>query len=325
MNARQLDPIAEAAIDWLVRLDSGSVVPEEQAAFARWLRADPRHEAAWRTIGGLFEQPLAELRRAEAHLPGQRRAARLALLAPARRKVLRNSAASLLLLALGGYVLNRQQPLAELVADLRTGTGERRRLELADGSILTLNAQSAVDLQFSGRSRLVLLRRGQLLVEAAAQPERPLIVGTEHGEVHTLGSRFAVRRTDAYSELAVLERSVQVTNTAGQVQRIAAGRAARYDAAGIAPLAGSAVALAAWSEGVLDVRDRPLAEVVADLRPYTRSYLRISPKAGSLRVFGVFPLDDPGGTLAALAETQPIVVRSFGGLLTRIEHRDEAG
>lgn len=323
MNAAALDPIAEAAIDWLVRLNSGCVGADEQLAFARWLQADPRHEAVWREMAGVLEQPVAAIRQAEARQPGQQRAAHLVLGAPARRKALRSSAAGLLLLGLGGYVLHRQQPLEALLADMHTATGERRRAVLADGSVLLLDARSAVNIDFGAQVRLLNLRQGQILVEAAAAPGRPLIVRTEHGEARALGTRFVVRRGEAGSELAVLDHSVQLTAANGSRHNFAAGRAARYDAQGIVPLADSAAALAAWSQGLLDVRDRPMGEVIAALRSYQRGYLRISPQAAALRVFGVFPLDDPDATLASLAETQPIVIRRFAGLLTRIEHRNE--
>jgi len=324
MNARQLDPIAEAAIDWLVRLDSGSASAEERAAFTRWRHADPRHENAWRTISGLLDHPVAAIKEAETHLPGQRLAARQTLTAPARRKALRNSAATLLLLGLGSYALNRQQPLTDLVADLHTATGERRQVQLADGSTLILNARSAVDIRFNEKTRLLHLRRGEILIQTAVDRNRPLIVRTEHGEARALGTRFAVQLQDDYSELAVLEHGVQLTTADGSQQIFAAGSAARYDTSGIRPMTDPAAPLAAWSDGQLDVRDRPLADVIAALRPYQRGYLRVSPQAAALRIYGVFPLDDPEATLRSLAETQPIAIRRYGGLLTLVEHRDEA-
>lgn len=325
MNApeRQLDPIAERAIDWLVRLDSGSAGADDRAAFAAWLNADPCHRNAWQTVSGLLDQPVTVLKEAEAQLPGQRRAARLALTGPERRKALRNGAAALLLLGLGSYALNRQQPLTALIADLHTGTGERRQVRLADGSTLILNARSAVDVEFSAKIRLLRLREGEILVQSAPDPGRPLIVQTEHGQARALGTRFVVRRQGGHSELAVLEHRVQLTAANGVQQVFDAGASARFSAAGIQPLAEPAAPSAAWADGQLDVRDRPLGEVIDALRPYKRGYLRISPQAAALRVFGVFPLDDPEAALHALAETQPIALRRYGALVTLVEHRNE--
>ena len=57
--------------------------------------------------------------------------------------------------------------LADLTADVRTGTGERRTVTLADGSELLLNAQSAADIQFDPQRRLVRL---QMYWDGAAKP-----------------------------------------------------------------------------------------------------------------------------------------------------------
>ncbi len=322
-RGRQIDPITEAAIDWLVRLDSGSASADDHAAFAAWLNADPRHQHAWQTISGLLDQPVAVLKEAEAQLPGQRRAARLALTSPERRKVLRNGTVALLLIGLGSYTLNRQLPLVALIADLHTATGERRQVRLADGSTLILNARSAVDIEFNAKNRLLTLREGEILVRTALDPGRPLIVQTEHGQARALGTRFAVRRQDDHSELTVLEHRVQLTVANGVQQIFDAGASARFSAAGIQPLTEPAAPRAAWIDGQLDVRDRPLGEVIDALRPYKRGYLRISPQAAALRVFGVFPLDDPEAALLALVETQPITIRRYGALVTLIKHRNE--
>lgn len=323
-SARRLDPIAERAIDWLVRLDSGSATAEDRSAFEAWLDADPRHRNAWQTISGLLQQPVATLREAENHLPGQRHAARLALTAPQRRKALRNSAAALLLVSLGGYALNRQHPLGTLVADLHTATGERRQVQLADGSTLRLNARSAVDVEYSASMRLLRLRKGEILIHTAPDPARPFVVQTPHGQARALGTRFSVRRLDAHSELAVLEHRVQLTATNGAQQVFDAGSTARFDGTRIQPLAASAATRAAWADGQLDVRDQALGEVIDALRPYKRGHLRVSLQAAALRVYGVFPLDDPDAALLALAETQPIAIRRYGALVTLVEHRGES-
>jgi transmembrane sensor len=53
-----------------------------------------------------------------------------------------------------------------LDADYYTGTGERRQVVLADGSHITLNANSAVDVNLTGDGRRITLRKG----EAPAAP-----------------------------------------------------------------------------------------------------------------------------------------------------------
>ena len=71
------------------------------------------------------------------------------------------------------------------------------------------------------------------------------------------------------------------------------------------------MAEAAWEAGWIDVRGRPLAEVIAALRPYRSGSLRISMAAGGLPVSGHFPLDDTDAALRSLQESMPIHIRRY--------------
>jgi hypothetical protein len=73
-----------------------------------------------------------------------------------------------------------------------TASGQRRSFTLDDGSRLGLNSHSAVDLLFDADQRLLVLRRGELLIQVAPDPHRPLRVRTAQGQVQALGTRFLV-------------------------------------------------------------------------------------------------------------------------------------
>ncbi len=70
----------------------------------------------------------------------------------------------------------------------------------------------------------------------------------------------------------------------------------------------------AWTEGVLVFKDAPLAEVVAEIGRYYRGYVRVTGDAQTLRVSGVFHIDDP---VASLDQLQ----RSLGLRSTRVMGR----
>ena len=148
MSKTKVDPITRAAIDWILRLESGHACPSERQVFKAWLAENPEHMAAWQRVAGLLKNPLADLQSVDRRSPGQLQAARKALLettSPSRKKTLQGGVL-LLLLGLGAAgVVDRVTPLAGFMADQHTGTGERKTIELADGSRLTLNARSAVD------------------------------------------------------------------------------------------------------------------------------------------------------------------------------------
>ncbi|BCG26685.1 membrane protein [Pseudomonas tohonis] len=322
MSHAELDPHTRTAIDWMLRLDPGRVTNHDRQDFKRWLADDPAHLLAWQRVSSLLQQPLADLQGAEGRSPGQLRAASRALSAPdspQRRKLLRGGLALLVLGAGSAALVNRVTPVTGLTADVHTATGERRTLQLADGSRLVLNARSAVDIRFDGSRRLLRLREGEVLVTVAADAARPFIIATAQGEVWALGTRFLVRQEEARSLVCVQEHSVRIDCLDGRQGELGEGHAAWFGAAGIQPASASLLTRAAWVDGRVEVDDEPLGHLVEALRPYHRGLLRISPEAAQVRVFGVFPLDDSGAALQSLAETMPVRVRRFGPWLTLID------
>ena len=53
----------QAAVDWLLRLDSPHSTPADPHAFSAWLAANPSHAAAWQRVTGLLQQPFNQLQR----------------------------------------------------------------------------------------------------------------------------------------------------------------------------------------------------------------------------------------------------------------------
>lgn len=323
MSNASLDRITEEAIGWMVDLRSGSPDPQQQARFERWLSSDPSHAEAWgrlqERLGGHYDT----LRTLERRAPGQAGEARKVLLQPAtsRRDVLRGLV-GVGVFGGGLWLAARSQPGQALLADLHTGS-ERGRFSLADGSQLSLNAGSAVDLDFDASRRLLHLRHGELVVQVAPDAARPFIVRTAQGEVRALGTRFLVRQEAQATRVVVLEHAVRLSLRSGAGSAdLHQGDAALLHPARIERLGTDQLHRADWLDGRLNVLDEPLAEVIEALRPYQPGLIRLSPQIRDLRVQGVFLLDDPQRTLTALAETLPIRVERYGPWLTLLGPRE---
>ena len=324
MSGARVDAATHAAVDWLLRLESAADQAGVCEAFQRWLNESPAHQQAWQRVSSLLQQPIADLREVEARSPGQLHAASQALAlpdSPQRRRVLAGGALMRLLGVSGAGLADRVAPLDGWLADWRTATGERATFVLADGSRVTLDARSSVDIHFDPARRLLRLREGVVFVDVARDAGRPFVVATAVGEVQALGTQFQVRQEAGGSLVSVQQHSVQLTTRGGQRTRLEEGHAAWFDAAQIQPLALSLRSRTDWREGRIDVRDEPLGSLVDALRPYRPGLLRISPQAARMRVYGVFPLDDSEHTLAALEQTLPISVTRYGPLLTVIDVR----
>lgn len=80
-----------------------------------------------------------------------------------------------------------------------------------DGSMLRFGPGSRADIVFTGEQRLVKLATGSVIVEAAKDADRPLIVETPHGAVRVVGTRFTVIVDSSSTELSVSHGEVQAT------------------------------------------------------------------------------------------------------------------
>ncbi|WP_212624823.1 FecR family protein [Pseudomonas sp. PP3] len=324
MSKPRLDPVSEQAIDWMVRLRADTPSAALQERFNAWLNMDPAHAQAWARLHERLGGSFSTVRALDRRVPGQTEHARQLLLQPhaSRRDALRVIAG--LGLIGGGLWLGARSPLGDsLLADLHTGRGQRENFNLADGSRLSLNADSAVDLHFDDQQRLVILRRGELIIQVAADPSRPLRVRTAQGEVRALGTRFLVAQEQDVTRVVVLEHSVRTRLFDGSERDVQEGQAALLYTGHIEPLGSDQRHRADWLSGRLNVLDDPLEKVVDALRPYSRGFVRVAPEVRDLRVQGVFPLNDPERTLSALAETLPIRVDRYSPWLTLIRAKPD--
>lgn len=324
-----MDSVLEQAIDWMVCLDSERATAGDRQRFAQWLAASPAHASAWEHLQARVQR--ADVQPAIAQLRGGGSAAQAgmhALAAPvptaARRRALHGGLAGLLLSVGAGWLLHRQTPLATLSADLRTGTRERARHALPDGSTLTLDARSAVDILFSDTQRLVRLRAGAVIVavapwQGADGALRPFVVQSAQGSVQALGTRYMVRQEDQRTLVHVMEHSVRITTLSGRRHTLQEGATAYFSASEVTPVDASPLAPAAWEGGVIQVRDQPLGTVIDALRPYQPGLIRVSAAAAQLRVFGRFSLDRPDQVLQDLVDTLPITVKHWSDWLTLID------
>lgn len=321
------DPVAEQAIAWMVLFQSGEAGPDDQRRFADWRARDPRHAQAWERMQGAVQRSVAPIRQVERCAPEQSRLAEQVMLrppaTPGRRRLARQALGLAAVGVATGALVDRWWPLDGIAADLSTGTGQRRRFELPDGSALLLNARSAMDVRFGPATRELRLRQGGLVASVAADPARPFIVKTRHGSARALGTRFVVSLEDERSMALVLEHRIRV-DSPGEHMVLERGEAAFFQPGRIERVAGDASGHAAWADGMLVAADQTLAYVIAAMRPYRQGIVRVSPEAARLRVIGAFPLDDTDNILRSLEQTMPLRIRRFGSLLVSIDLRPGA-
>lgn len=308
--------VKREATDWWVRLDSGELDPRQYQAFQRWLHTDPSHTLAFDEVTQLWGEldaikPLLGMPAATRQSAGKPRRTRSVAL-PRFAAWPAGLALCCLLLWLS--------PLGLLFrADLHTGIGEIRRVQLSDGSTVTLNSDSALSVSMEANVRHLRLLKGEALFQVSPDKNRPFRVRAGTGSVTALGTAFNIRLRDKRTEVTVTEHSVAVTlDQSVQASRLEEGQSLTFDARdgmGAAQIVDTR-ALTAWQRGKLVFQDKPLGEVVAELNRYHHGYMFIGDDTiAQRRVNGVFRTDDPLAALEVLQNSLRIKTTRIGDYL----------
>lgn len=208
----------------------------------------------------------------------------------------------------------------------RTGVGQRRAVTLADGSRVTLNTASTVEVAFSASERRVRLVRGEALFQVAHDATKPFLVDAGSARFRALGTAFNVRLRPDVVELTVTQGVVAVAAREGEVNvpsaaRIAAGGGAVVRSGAVAPTALDDQHLrqrTAWQEGVLEFDGESLAQVVGEFNRYRSQPIVIGDaRLEALRIGGRFEVDEADKFLEALTSSFPIqaIATADGGVL----------
>ncbi|VVO17280.1 FecR family protein [Pseudomonas fluorescens] len=296
----------QAAFAWLSLLhDQPS--SGDQATFSHWLQADPAHAEAYaqaQVVWELSEGPARTLADEDAFaLQGYLNAMNGSRRNSVRRwsGALAIAACLLLMISLG----SGWQPMRwvdDLGADYVSAPGQVRTVTLADQSQVTLDADSAIAVDFSRGERHVQLRRGAGFFSVTHTGE-PFVVEAEKGQARVLGTQFEVRLQPHGAQVTVLSGRVGVTaDKQAEQQILSAGQQVAYGEGTAQKLrAVDSEAQLAWRQGWLNYYKAPLADVVQDLRRYYPGRIvLLNDELAARRVSGSFPSKDPQAVLSSL-------------------------
>lgn len=303
--------ILEAAANWYVHLKSDAPGATELATFERWLADDEMHRRAWNLMQKM-EQHLGSLPSGLAlpalkNVQTQRRATMKTL--------------SLLIVSGGaGWLTYEQTPWRSWTADYRTEPGRQQTIQLADGGLLELNTDTAVDIRYDANTRLMRLHQGEIMIKTAQDiPSdnqsipRPFIVETPQGRIRALGTRFSIRSNDGMTHVAVFEHAVEITplGLPDQAMRIAAGQQIDFSKIKISDARGLERNQAAWTRSMLVAVDWRLDDFLAELSRYKRGHIHCDPAIADMKVTGAYRIDNTDLVLDSLTMSHPIQIKYF--------------
>jgi len=325
----------EAASTWCMRLSEGALSADEQRAFDAWLDDDPdnleafdRSVRVWQRFGAAATAPeFIEVRERALATFRKRNQARWTPNG-GRWRPIWAIAACLLVAILSGALWLQAQP------DIyRTAVGERRVVVLADGSRISLDAATRVDVRLEDDRRELVLRQGRAKFDVAKDPLRPFSVTAGDKVVVATGTSFSVellrRRMHVVlyeGQVAVLERKgdrttpVALRNATGAADRLLkpGGELVSTLAQSTASVLPTDVARSlSWEAGQLTFIDEPLASAVERVNRYSARRIELAdPEVGKLELNGVFNTGDVDAFVVGVRETLPIRVAQRGDAIS---------
>ena len=208
--------------------------------------------------------------------------------------------------------------------EFRTGIGEQRTVDLADGSQVMLGAASTLRLAagFGDANREVFLE-GQAFLRVRHDAARPFVVNANGTQAIDLGTAFEVRAwPNEGVRVAVTEGIVEVRRNTGSQDStvLQPGDVADVPASGetVVRRQQNVERLLGWTRGVLVFDDTPLSTVARELERWFDVQVRIDAPALADRRISINPRisDSIDVILDVIAKTLSVRVERSGNSVT---------
>ena len=323
-NKSDIDLIAS---QWAAKEDLRPLAIGEEEALELWLQQDVRHL-------GAYSRAKAALIRAEniaSHVNrgdlieganNQRSFAPVTATVPqpddyaterhriARRQLLLGGIAAATLGVIGTAWITSDRLLVT-GHQYETAHGEIRVIPLEDGSVLTLNTASKVQVSLGEKRRDIRLIAGEAFFKVAKDHSRPFIVNTGERLVQAVGTAFSVRSFDDAVRVRVREGRIRydrLNPVAGGAPLFANANMEIVDRRGEKTPSIRAMDAAeleqslAWLEANLSFNETSLQEAALEFRRYSDMPILLAPGVDHMRITGRYPASDPAGFAEAAAQ-----------------------
>jgi transmembrane sensor len=342
--------IEEAAARWLARRDAGNFSPQEERDFDAWMNESMAHRVAYWRLQDAWENALrlkalgAGVHSPEPPPPGKWNLSpffsqHVPTAHQWRRPKSRALAAGLAALATAAaawFGMQAWNPASRF----ETPVGAIASLPIEDGSTITLNTDSKVEVVISETERRIELQQGEAFFEVAKDPARPFVVSAGSKRVIAVGTSFSVRRGihpgSEDIQVVVTEGAVRIESATGgggqklAERRLTAGHIARTAGAELVierRKPGDAQEELSWRSGVLVFRDATLGDAAAEFNRYNKRKIVIEdPEAAALTIAGSFRTTNVDSFVEVIGKGYPVrIVPRNGDFLLIAERRKNSG
>lgn len=199
--------IRETAAAWFYRLQQMESDHPDRSRFEAWLLESTAHQTAFQEVEEISQKlnsmhEVARLSSALKHNQMNKRSSRI------RTSFTILGAALCFVAGHLGYQHWQTQPLSQISASASVGQTNIQQLE--DGSRLTINSKSELEITYYRDKRLAKLKHGEVIFEVVPDENRPFIVDSGSTKITVLGTRFAVNRLSNMVRVSVDHGRVKV-------------------------------------------------------------------------------------------------------------------
>lgn len=199
---------------------NGGLLPEQNIAVEEWIKSNPLEYSRLKSLIEKAEQavynPDCNLDDAwqniDAQIRGKQTQTIKLVKTTGQRTWWMSIAASLFLVT--SFALIYYSSYYNPLITISSGNFANKQVTLADGSLVTLNANSTLKYfkLLSGDKRQVRLE-GEAFFEVTKNPARPFVIEAGKGQVKVLGTSFNVNTAQAQVEVTVRTGKVQLSST----------------------------------------------------------------------------------------------------------------
>lgn len=310
---------------WMRQIAAGRMTAADGEALLRWCRADPRHAAAMGRARRQWDQlkhaGALSLERQPAWTPPAARPAMASAESRWPRRAFLGSAfgvgAAAAVTAVVAPPLGLWLSFGEWRADLRTGTGEQRRVALEGAVDIELNTRTSVAVWPASRGAAGMdLVAGEAAIDmhGAGRAATPFSVRAGAGKITATQARFEVRRLADGVCVTCLQGQVRVEHASGSAL-LGAQQQLRYADAGLGRIvAVDGAQVSAWRDGFLRFSETPLGEVIDEINRYRAGrVVLVGERLAAKAVTGRFQIHALDKAIAQMQRSLGLKLRSLPG------------
>ena len=208
--------IEEEAAAWLIKLD-GDRAPsaEELASLREWLERSPVHREQLGVLADIWGKMnvLTELAVPLGHAEGRANRSFIESLRHAIPQVGRAGFVTAVIFIGIGVAATfwlRPDPFFSSNGFYATAVGQQQPTTLADGSVVLLNTNSQIKVDYNNEYRNIRLLQGEAHFTVAKSAARPFRVYAGNGRVQAVGTAFSVYLKDNTVDVTVTEGKVSL-------------------------------------------------------------------------------------------------------------------